>query len=304
MNAGVPRDTAAYACLAPFLLDSSDFHYILKTQEEIWTACETTFKFMGWGTAVPRPEKKNLAVGTKKSSEKETMRKKIASLRDLAEKTRAGRNYSIESLVRHHNAFVVYVAFMMMFFLGGRNRAIVAYRANAWQAKNPFGLHVDKPASPNQSRVQSPVPNCLSATLKYLYTHYQQLDARLKKLGFPAENCTRLGIKAILDGDDINLFFRFDKRNLPCDLRLKDVIHPQDDMAPDSARHFIPRALELEGVHFNYVQAWLKHHATGVSVNSVTSRTPPVVWLSKVAMALDHIALDLGLRPIHGISKG
>lgn len=303
LNAGVQRDTAAYAALAPFLLDRSDFHYIFKTPDEIWCACATVFESIGWGNAVPRPDHMCDAVGTKKSPEHDAIRKKIKSLREGAIESRPGRRYSLESLALGHNAFVKYVAFMFMFFLGGRNRSAVAYRADAWVAGNPFGVHVDKPFSTNQSRVQSPLPQCLSISLSYVSTHYQQLDARLKKLGFTEVSGPCKRIKAILAGEPVNLLFKFDELHQDCDLKLRDVILKADELAKDTCRHYLPKALERAGVHFNCIQAWLKHHASGTSVNSVTTPTPPIVWLVSVASSLDEIALDLGLTPVHGLSK-
>jgi hypothetical protein len=244
------------------------------------------------------------AVGTKKASTKLAMQQKISAMKRSAETTRPGRNYSLQSLMTHHNKYVAYVAFMMMLFLGGRNRGTVAYKADVWRPTSAYGVHVDKPASPNQSRVQSPIPVCLSVSLSYLYTHYRCLDKRLEKLGQPADSPSRKWIAEILGGEPVNLFFKFDKNGLSTDLKLKEVIRPEDELSGDAARHFCPIALERAGVNFYAVQAWLKHHASGASINSVTARVPTTIWLSTVARALDEIALELGMTPVHGISKG
>lgn len=304
LHSGVQRDDAAFAALAPYLLDKSDFHYIYKTPEEVWAACDQAFQYVGWGNAVPLPEEFTIAVGTLKSPEEDVVRKKIASTLKAAQSCRAGKNSLLASVASGHNAFIFYVALMMYLTFGGRNRTIVSYKASAWNSKNPFGVHIDKPESPNQSRLHSPIPTYLAVTLKYLHTHYQKLDDRLEKSGVDRGSTVRIWIKKILNGEEVNLLFKFDKRMLPRDLRLRDVLGNDDELGGDAFRHFIPKALELANVPFEYFQAWLKHHSAGNSANSVTSRTPPVVWLSCVAAALNDIARRLGLVPCHGISKG
>jgi hypothetical protein len=304
MGEGVDRDTAAYAATALYLLDKSDFHYLLKKPQEIWRACNKVFGAIGWGRVVARPQHLVKAVGTKKAARKAALRKKIAALKHAAETTRPGNNYSLQALMVHHNAYVAYIAFMLMVFLGGRNRRLVSYRADVWRPASAFGVHRDKPASPNASAVAQAIPTSLSISLRYLYIHFRCLDNRLEKLGLPADSPTRKRIKDILDGKPVSLLCKFDKHNLPTELRLKDVIDPTDELSGDAARHFVPSALEEAGVNFYAVQAWLKHHSSGTSINSVTFRVPPVIWLSTVARALDVIALELGLTPLHGISKG
>ena len=167
-----------------------------------------------------------------------------------------------------------------------------------------FGVHVDKPASPNRSRLQSPIPVYLATTLKYLHMHYIQLDNRLAKKGIDEKSEVRVWIKKILNSEEVNLLFVFDENMCPRELKLSDFLGADDEMTGDAFRHFIPKALESKEVPFQYFQAWLKHHSSGSSANSVTNRTPPVVWLSCVSYALNEIAFDMGLHPVHGISKG
>jgi hypothetical protein len=304
LHAGIQRDTAAIAALDPCLIDKADLHYIYKSPEEIWTACNQVFQYVGWGNAVRRPDAVTAAVGTKKSPETNTVLQKVSTLRDDLNSSRAGKKYTLQSIANAHNSFVNYVAFMMMFTLGGRHRVIVNYKANAWKPNNPFGVHIDKPGSVNQSRLQSPLPPYLQQTLCYLYTHYRKLDDRLEKRRIDKSQPVRVWIKSILSGECVNLLFKFDKNSLPCDLLLSDVILKTDALSGDTFRHYLPNALESAGVPFDYVQAWLKHHAAGSSANSVTNRTPPVVWLSSVATGLSDIALRLGLIACHGIAKG
>ena len=304
LHSGVQRDSAAYAALAPYLIDKADFHYIFKSPEEVWSACDQAFQYMGWGNAVSLPEEFSVAVGTQKSPQEEVVRMKIATALKSVQNTRPGKKCSLNSIELGHNEFIFYVALMMYFTFGGRNRTVISYKASSWSYRNSFGVHADKPSSPNQSRLQSPIPVYLSKTLEYLYIHYSKLDERLAKKGFGEESDVRVWIRKILDGEDVNLLFALDEKMCPRDLKLSDFLGADDEMTGDAFRHFLPKALERKNVPFEYAQAWLKHHSSGNSANSVTNRTPPVVRLTCVAAALNEIAREMGLVPVHGISKG
>jgi hypothetical protein len=152
--------------------------------------------------------------------------------------------------------------------------------------------------------LHSPIPVYLAKTLEYLRIHYCKLDERLAKKGFGEKSDVRVWIRKILDGEDVNLLFALDEKMCPRDLKLSDFLGTDDEMTGDAFRHFMPKALERKKVPFEYEQAWLKHHSSGNSANSVTNRTPPVVRLSCVSAALNEIAREMGLVPVHGISKG
>jgi hypothetical protein len=305
LRAGVARDTAAYCSLSLSLLDASDHHYLIKTRQEIWQGCDNAFKHIGWGPAVQDPDVFGPAFGSKRTPEKRAIEAIVAKKMHGAQINRPGKNYKIESLIRHHNNFIAYVGLMFIMFLGGRNRNVVCYQADIWMQPFGYGVHIDKPAAPNQSRVPLAIPVTLARQIVYLKAHLLALDSRLEAKGLGADHPARVRIALVLAGGKVDLLFAVSAQFIPTPLRKTALINQgQDGVTFDSARHFMPNELPAHGVHFDCIQAWLRHHANGNSISADTKAVVPAVWLSEVAAALDKVALDIGLRPLHGITKG
>lgn len=130
------------------------------------------------------------------------------------------------------------------------------------------------------------------------------LDRRLAKLGFAASHCSRANIRAILKGEKTSLLFTLDEQGIPMDLLTSKIfVGEASDLNRDFGRHLIPGLLADQGIPFELVQCWLRHHVASTAASSLTSTIVQQVWLSRVAAGLDRIALDLGLRPLHGIAK-
>ncbi len=82
-----------------------------------------------------------------------------------------------------------------------------------------------------------------------------------------------------------------------------DVIRDESILSFDFARFFMPKELSELGIPFPYIQGWLRHHANGTSISSVTNSLVPAEWLGCVARGIDKIALNIGLGPIHGAAR-
>jgi hypothetical protein len=303
LSAGVPHDTAAVAALSLALISKSDAHYILKERAQIWAACDATFKSIGWGDAVTDPDTHGPAFGTKKTPEKVEVIKFVAATRRAAEASRRMRRYTLESLIAHHNAFVVYVALMFMLICGARNRNIINFKAEAWMNQRHYGIHIDKIGTTNQSRVALPVPVILAEQVNFLDVHLRVFDERLEKLGIPKDHALRVRIAAVRAGGSIDLLFKIDNSGFPQELLKTDVIPDESIFSFDFARFFMPKELSDHGVPFLYIQGWLRHHLNGSSISSVTNSVVPAEWLGCVARGIDKIALDIGLSPIHGPAR-
>ena len=140
--------------------------------------------------------------------------------------------------------------------------------------------------------------------MKLWRIHLGALDQRLEKLGLKKEHLGRSRIQAILDSEKVNLLFKMNEEAVPHMLATKSLFEGKArSLNRDFSRHLLPDLLGAQGVPFECVQWWLRHHAEGTSASAITSSTVHQVWLSRVATALDRIALDLGLRPLHGIAR-
>ena len=304
LRAGLSRDTAAYAALSLSLISKSDHHYLVKQRSAIWLGCGQIYASLQWGPCVPDPDAGGTAFGSRVTPEVSWITDVIEELQTVAIQLRPGKRYRLSSLVRHHNAYASYVGLLMTILVGGRSRSKIEFFASIWRERSAFGQHGDKLVGPTLGLTPVPVPTTLSAQLTLWRTHLGALDRRLKKLGLKKEHLGRSRIQAILNSDEVNLLFTMSEEGTPQMLGMKTLFEGEGrSLNRDFSRHVVPDLLAAQEVPFEQVQWWLRHHVDGTSASAITSTTVQHVWLSRVATALDRIALDLGLRPLHGIAR-
>jgi hypothetical protein len=299
LRAGLSRDTAAYAALSLSLISKSDHHYLVKQRSAIWQGCGEIYASLQWGPCVPDPDAGGAAFGSRVTPGVSWITDVIEELQSVAIQLRPGKRYRLNSLIRHHNAYAAYVGLLMTILVGGRSRSKIEFCARTWQERSPFGQHGDKLVGPTLGLTPVPIPTTLSAQMTLWRTHLGAFDHRLEKLGLQKEHPGRLRIQAILKGDEVNLLFTMSDEGTPQMLFEGEG----KSLNRDFSRHVMPDLLAAHEVPFEQVQWWLRHHVDGTSASAITSTTVQHVWLSRVATALDRIALDLGLSPLHGIAK-
>jgi hypothetical protein len=304
LRAGLGRDLAAYASLSLSLVSSSDHHYLIKQRAEIWVGCEKISRSLDWGPCVPDPDSEGAAFGSRVTAEMSWMKDLVEELRTVAIQLRPGKRYGINALIQHHNSFARYVALLMTIMVGGRTRKHLDFCASDWREHYSFGQHGDKLVGPTSGLTPLPISATSSSQIRLWRSHLRALDQRMEKLAFPDEHATRVWIGKILVGEKVDLLFTLSTEALPGKFATATLFQGEGkSMNWDFARHALPGALSAEGVPFEYTQSWLRHHVDGIAASSITSGTVQQVWLSRVATALDQVALSLGLRPIHGIAK-
>ena len=304
LRAGIPRDLAAYVTVSLSLVSKSDHHYLVKSRSQIWEASNQLCRHLGWGDAVADPVEHGPAFGSRLTPEAAWAKRVMELAAEAAITSRPGKRCGLASLIRHHNAFASYVALLMHTLLGGRNGKIFSFCASQWTASNSFGQHGDKLVGPTKGLTPLPLPTALTLQVWLWLVHLAVLERRLKKLGFDESHPTFSLISQVTTGKEVPLLFMLDDAGLPRTIIKPDVFCGEaSNLSGDFARHLMPGLLEKQGVPFEYIEAWLRHHVEGIAMSSATSAVVQQVWLSAVAAALDRIALDLHLQPIHGIAK-
>lgn len=304
LRAGLARDTAAYASLSLSLISKSDHHYLVKQRFEIWKGCEQIYRSLQWGPYAPDPDVQGAAFGSRVTPDVQWVKDLIEELHSVAIQLRPGKRYRLDSLTNHHNAYARYLGLLMTILVGGRNRSKIDFCASIWRENRAFGQHGDKHIGPTLGLTPLPIPTTLSTQMKMWRIHLGALDQRLAKLGLKKEHLGRSRIRAILDSEKANLLFTMTEDGVPQMLATKSLFEEKaTSLNRDFSRHVMPDLLGAQGVPFEFVQWWLRHHVDGNSASAITSSTVQQVWLSRVATALDRIALDLGLRPLHGIAR-
>lgn len=304
LRAGLPRDLAAYSSLSLSLVSKSDHHYINKTRSEIWQGCGLIYESIGWGPCVPDIETEGVGFGSRVTPELTWVKRVVCEHSTSAVDLRPGKRYGVDALVRHHNSFAKHAGLLMIILTGSRHGKKVEFCAGAWQEKPVFGQHFGKPAGPTRGLTPLPIPETLSVQIRYWLVHVVMLDRRLAKLGFAVDHPSRTTIRAVLSGEKTSLLFTLDEWGMPLDLLTSEIfVGAANDLNRDFGRHLIPGLLVDQGLPFEFIQCWLRHHVASTAASSLTATTVQQVWLSRVAAGLDRIALDIGLRPIHGIGQ-
>jgi hypothetical protein len=304
LRAGVTKDLVCYATVSLSQINMSDHHYLTKKSSSIWQACEKIYQSVGWGPCVPDPNKVGPAFGSRVTPEAAWVRELIEEHLKAAVDMRPSKRYRLESLIAHHNAFARYVALLMTILIGGRNRTVVSFDSHTWRESGAFVQHGDKLVGPLLGLTPLPISARSSAQLGLWRVHLNVLDQRLKKLNIQDGQAARVLIRSILARESVNMIFVLDGQAMPHELNTESIFMGKGrDMNGDFSRHFMTDPLMEEGLPFEFVQQWLRHHVEGNSPWSITAAAVPSVSLSAIAQALDRIALNLGLHPIHGIAR-
>lgn len=304
LRSGLPRDLAAYSSLSLTTLSKSDHPYVNKERTEIWQGSNQIYDSIGWGLCVPDIQSDGVGFGSRVTPELTWVKVVVSERYTCAMDLRPGKRYAVKALIQHHNAFAMYVGLLMIILTGSLHRKKVEFCASSWQENRIVGQHSDKLVGPTRGLTPLPIPATLSVQLRYWLVHVVMLDRRLAKRGFADDHPSRATIRAIVNGEKTSLLFSPDTQGLPLDLLTGEIfVGAASNMNRDFGRHLIPGLLVKQGIHFEWVQCWLRHHVASTSAASMNTTTVQQVWLSRVAAGLDRIALDIGLRPTHGIAK-
>jgi hypothetical protein len=150
------------------------------------------------------------------------------------------------------------------------------------------------------------MPVSVAEQVRLWLAHLKILDERLIKLGIPETHQLRIRIKAVLSGEKVPLFFQLlretvvevgskhVRKSLPKILRIKF----------DYGRHFMENEMRRRGIPSIFVDASSRRQIEGTSVTNATSAVAQIHWLTKVADAIDQIALSLNMTPVVGLGKG
>ncbi len=300
------RDISAYAALAFELVNKSDLHYLCPRESEIWQACSDLYETVGLGSAIPRQlnDANKIRVGSRLTPSADWIKEVFACAADELHAHRCGRRYSLQSLVKQHNAFVGYVGLFMQFALGGRDRRIIEFRANNWTVATAFGVMEDKPMSATRGRTPIPISAALAQQIRLWHAHITALSKRLTKLKAFGSLAALQLIEQITAFKDVPMLFVLDQHGTPAHLTsavlFTDKTH---GLNHDFGRHLLPDLLMDAGVVFEDIQDWLRHYTPGCSTHELHSHRVMHQINERLSASIDQVLLDLDIRPRAGLTK-
>lgn len=299
------RDLAAISTLSLELLNKSDLHYFTTKSGDIWRVCSMLFSMVGLGDPVPMPSHLEFQrVGSNLSPQMQWVAEVFEEAAVALADSRVGRRYTLESVVKHHNAFARYFGLMLQLCLGGRDRKTLNFSAELVSDDNAFALLVEHKLSKTMGETPLPIPACLSKQIALWKCHLIALVRRLAKRNANGTNETQLWINQILTGKDVPLVFTLTHDASP--LPMRKALWQQGkaaDLNSDFGRHLVPNALTERGLPFCDAQDWLRHDTNGISHHVVSSEHVKYLYLQRTATALNDLLLALRIHPLSGLTK-
>lgn len=300
------RDIAAFSALGFELLSKSDLHYICPRETEIWQCCEKVYDALDLGPAVPVPGcvVPEHRVGSRLTAKATWIQSVFEEAARQVETTRCGKRYTAQSLVRFHNVYARYVGLFLQLTAGGRDRKEIQFSAAQWTPDSEFCLQEDKVISGTRGRTPIPIPASTALQLRYWHVHLQALERRLTKIldKEPRETASR--IRSIVCHQDVHLLFKLDDAGQPTPVIAEDLFQgTAEDLNRDFGRHFLTDQLLDHGLKLDDAQAWLRHHALGMSSHAITSSRTPFETLTRLSQGIDDVLLKLSITARHGLTK-
>jgi hypothetical protein len=300
------RDIAAFSMLGFELLSKSDLHYICPRETEIWQCCEKVYDALDLGPAVPVPGSvvPEHRVGSRLTAKTTWIQSVFEEAARQVETTRCGRRYTAQSLVRFHNAFARYVGLFIQLTAGGRDRKEIPFSAAQWTPDSLYALQEDKVISGTRGRTPIPIPASTALQLRYWHAHLRVLERRLAKILDQEPSQTSARIRSVICLQDVPLLFKLNDAGQPTPVIAEDLFQgTAEDLNRDFGRHFLTDQLLDHGLKLDDVQAWLRHHAPGMSSHALTSSRTPFETLTRLCQGIDDVLLRLSISARHGLTK-
>lgn len=303
--AGLDAATAAYATCDLTKVGRAKHSYITFKPDEIWDASEKIFDYLGWGRPVPLDTPSGVDIGSSATPSAETAKAIDTHLIKTFQKSKAGNKYTLDSLVKHHNAYTFFCVNRIAFFESARLADSYSFLASDYPIGALFGRLDDKSRDCFMGKNPVPIPVCVATQISLWLSNLKILHARLEKLGIVPGDPIRTRIQEVLTGASVPLFFQIlnglpvavgsadIKRTLPSELKIKF----------DGGRHFVQNAARREGMWSPWVDAMERHHTAGTALSNGMANAVQVEWLSATADAIDRISMRLGFFPVVGLGK-
>jgi len=304
LNATERRDLAAFATLSFQLVSKSDLHYITPSEQDIWSACDKHYQHVGFGEAVPTTGYAPTHVGSRVTPSSAWIQSIFDEAANDLESKKAGKKYTLKSVVSHHNAYARYVGLFFQLVVGGRNRKKINFSAQAWHPSAAFGLIADKPLGPTRGVTPIPISTLLRRQIRLWHAHVQALKRRFDRLDRSMHQKAIDYLQQVLDGEQVPMLFLLGTNGA---IKLLTADHLFQGAASglnhDFGRHFIGDHATQLGLPFEDIQDWLRHHTNGVSHHESTSEHVIYVYLTRTARAIDDVLVNTDIKALSGLSK-
>ncbi len=285
------------------VIPGSKLYYCQVNREEIWQASKTLFTALEWGEPVGFVD--GIAVGSQVIPTREAVTNLFAWMTGQISTLAPGKRYTLDSLIKHHNAFAVYCASFAACCLACREAEEYQFTAASLNELCSFTSLSDKRTGQFPGALPLPVNKLLAEQLRLWNAHCRAMDARLAKRGYEANSKIRIHINAVLDHHPVKLFFHISAQKIipigssqlsdqwPATLKLKGNL----------GRDFWERELHLAGIQSTKIDMLLRHQLLGMESFSSTTNIIQSEWGREICTAQETLFRSMGIHPVCGLAK-
>lgn len=283
----------------------SKLYYASVAPEEIDNVFRRVYLAVGWSEPTPLP-KESIGFGCRVVPMEDNLKRIDKILAQQVHYCAPGKNSGVPTLLRLHNAYVVWAGWRLALLLGLRESSVLPLTAANCTESDTFVLYEDKPVAGRSGMLPVPLCQAARACIKLVLAHCQALHDRLQRAG--AHDCgLARACAAICDGRNVPLLFlatSLDELQPVGTRDLLDLPTGAPRLAPDFGRKAIENLLRSKGLRGTEIDAMLRHSVDGQHYLSAASTSVAPSWAMRVTRAVDELATELLSCACVGLSKG
>ena len=276
----------------------SKLYYCSVDPTEIWTACKLIYEHLSLGSPVEKPATLlNFGTGVVPSITRISQIDSVLVAR--AETLRPKGKAAAKSLINHHNAYVISLAFRFIFLLALRESTHLDLWADL---DEQIDITVDIDDKHNNG-LEGALPVVLSTHLKTLLKYYRlhcmALHKRLGKVGGCEFACDWL--EDVCNFEHVPLLCLFTSTKRCRAVATADAIHEFADLAPDFGRKFQENWHRVKGAVTRDTDRQMRHEVLGQESYTSTAAHCEFNWVHRILPLLDEMASKAFAETITGL---
>lgn len=295
---GMSRYVAAMLLSNPLLVPTGKFFYSRVEAIDISQAATQLYAALSWGKPVALAA--SLAAGSRLIASDKTVTAWGSWMQKQLEACPETRRYSLEGLVKRHNAMALVCASLTIFQFALRARKVIPV-SHGMVRNNGLTVSIfDKRVGEFPGKRPVPVSTLQRKVFEAWASHLDRVAARLAKL----DTLESLRLAKVLQDcteQDRPAFFEIDTRHraLPIGTTRINAWWPDEfGLASNFGRHYWQNRLRREGIADSAIDAFVRHSVSGIDPNSSTSHVVIADWARTIIRCVDRVNADLGLDAI------
>lgn len=313
LRSGMNALTASLLSLDLSLICRSKLYYSTMSATEWKTAEADLYRRLDLDAEPGSDELANvtddIGFGSRVVPTEDSLRRHDHLLLQRVSDTRPGPNSSVESLIRHHNAFTLLTAWRVTLLLAMRSTTSVDLSTEIHAGDQWIG--VDDKSTSNATGFQ-PVPCCsfVSTSIDLYASHCAALARRVSRLASPDQKAL-MGVaryaSLISRRRNAKLFWMISKRHRVVPVssaQLTKSLESGYQLPADVGRKVLENHLRSKGLPSALIDMTLRHNHSGQIHLSAFSHRDLRTSMRRLNSALHEIATDLFGEPTAGLSKG